>query len=94
MIGSIAAMLIMYVLLLLLLTNNMRHIIKTEKYKNFHMTFFYLMAYVIILARIFFFGTIVEFVMFQLDSKEGLQVPILINTIDSIATYTELVLGF
>ena len=93
-IASIGAMLIIYILLLLFLTNNVRHIVKTEKYKNFHMTFFYLMAYAIIMARILFFGAIVEFIMYQLDSDRGIQVPTLINTIDSIATYTELILGF
>ena len=91
---SIIIMLILYTLLLLLLISNTRHITRKSKYKNFHLSFFYIMAYAIITLRIIFFGTILEFVIHQLDiGNNTLEVPRLINTIDSIATYAELILG-
>ena len=91
---SIVIMLILYTLLLLLLISNTRHITRKSKYKNFHLSFFYIMAYAIITLRIIFFGSILEFVIHQLDIGDNtLAVPRLINTIDSIATYAELILG-
>ena len=91
---SIVIMLILYTMLLLLLISNTRHITRKSKYKNFHLSFFYIMAYAIITLRIIFFGAILEFVIHQLDNGNNtLAVPSLINTIDSIATYAELILG-
>ena len=41
-----------------------------------------------------FFGTTVEFILYQLDKHDNEDVYPLVNTIDSIATYAELILGF
>ena len=68
--------------------------IKKEKYKNFHLTFFYIMTYAIIILRMMFFGTTVEFILYQLDKHDDEDVYPLVNIIDSIATYAELILGF
>ena len=64
---SIIIMLILYTVLLLLLISNTRHITRKGKYKNFHLSFFYIMAYAIISLRIIFFGAILEFIIHQLD---------------------------
>ena len=52
------------------------------------------MTYVIITLRVIFFGMISEFVIYHLDKKVDEKVYPQVNTIDSIATYAELILGF
>ena len=68
---SIIIMLILYTVLLLLLISNTRHITRKGKYKNFHLSFFYIMAYAIISLRIIFFGAILEFITHQLDIRDN-----------------------
>ena len=92
--ASIGVILIFYSVLLLLLISNTRHIIQKQKYKNFHLSFFYIMTYLIITLRVIFFGLILEFILYHLDKRVDEKVYPLVNTIDSIATYAELILGF
>ena len=91
-VGSIAAVVALYLGQLWILCYNIHsYIVGQKRYKVFHLSFFYLLAFTIVVSRLVFFTVILHF----LYDVKGATVPPphYIDHLDNFATYFELSLG-
>ena len=89
---SIIIMLSIYALLsAILLYNLYNYLIKQERYKTFHIIFFYFLSFAVIILRVAFFSLTLRF-LYQVKDK-AVDPPVATDNIDNFATYFELILG-
>ena len=89
---QIGVILFFYLVLLLILCYNLyAFIIGQKRYKVFHLSFFYALAFIILVSRIVFFAIILEFLSQQ--NPPCTDVPYRIDIVDSFAIFFELALG-
>ena len=88
-------MFVMYaVLLTAALHNTYRFIWKSERYKNFHITYFYLLIYMIIILRVTWLSLMLK-AAYAWPEEESMDIKLnmRISRVDIIATYFELFVG-
>ena len=89
---SISIMLSIYAVLLVFLLHNLwKYVIKQKRYKTFHITFFYILSFTVIIFRVTFFSLVLQFLI-QVNGKQ-LTPPVKIDDVDNFTTYFELILG-
>ena len=90
--GSIGVLLILYLAQLYVLSYNTHsYIIGQKRYKVFHLSYFYILAIIIVVCRIVFFAVILQFLYHVKGKTEP--PPQYVDSLDNFATYFELSLG-
>ena len=86
-------MFVMYAILFAAAVHNtVRFLSQGERYKNFHITYFYVLVYLVIILRIVWLSFILDAISMYPDSSEKYN-PHSIFELDVIATYLELLIG-
>ncbi len=94
---SCPIMLVMYLILLsAVVYNTFRFVYKDDKYKNFYISYFYLLVYIIVAARMTWLVLLIWVASHYEDGQskvENKHVAASIFYIDIVATYAELLTG-